>query len=444
MCHLSCSVNLGRSQAAYEIHEPSALRTYWMEGLCRFKALKVAAFFLITLSLSFALSACSSADNDADSSSESRDEAVTSTDAGIKKAAYAAYADRLGQYVDEYGSPAVDDTYDSYGWHTEVARGVCLAELVDFDGDGLEELLVAYYDDAKDDPYQVEIWTYNGSEAMAVHTQEAEMEEGGTATFTRAEFAQDAAEEGRQGSWIVYTEYGRWGYWELRSVSTSGTLTEHTLEWIGAAIDDMAAYLDGEKQTPANSDPLSIPSVIESCGAHAISYAFCGWSENNDSSYATTSHGRDIDYSPRACVGLARETMATLGLVVDDTDVEDDSEEDGDLLIGVDEEVPEGGYVLTGNVRVHVEDVRGNQVTVVSMTLEDPIDYKWTYRGTESDMTAHEVELESSSSQTYGQWAAYEGQRIEVWCESLSAAYHDGSLHGVDSFAGGEIRLLSE
>lgn len=99
-------------------------------------------------------------------------------------------------------------------------------------------------------------------------------------------------------------------------------------------------------------------------------------------------------------------------------------------------------YTLSGVVRVHEENVRDSMVTVVSMTLDEPVDYEDSYRGVPSSGTAREVEISSSVSDDFSTWAAYNGRHITVECESLHWAYHDGGLHNVDSFAGG-VRLIS-
>lgn len=101
------------------------------------------------------------------------------------------------------------------------------------------------------------------------------------------------------------------------------------------------------------------------------------------------------------------------------------------------------GYVLTGKINAHKESVSGKTVRVTSITLDKPIDYTYSYKGTVS-ATAKEVELETSLSSNYGQWTKYIGHHVSLECESLHGAIHDASMHGVDTLAMGEIRLLRD
>ena len=99
-------------------------------------------------------------------------------------------------------------------------------------------------------------------------------------------------------------------------------------------------------------------------------------------------------------------------------------------------------YVLTGRVRTHNEKtVDGKPITVVSMRLDEPVDYTYDYKGIVS-ATAREVELETSLAKGYGKWKAYDGKRIMVECEGLHEAIHDASTHGVDALATGKISFI--
>ena len=105
-------------------------------------------------------------------------------------------------------------------------------------------------------------------------------------------------------------------------------------------------------------------------------------------------------------------------------------------------QMPDGSFVLVGTVNTHRETVGGNEIDVVSMTLDEPVDYSFEYKGNVSQETANEVELASSANDRYDQWRAYDGKHIAVCCYELTMAYHDGSLHNVDSFASEDVYLL--
>ena len=72
---------------------------------------------------------------------------------------YAAYNQLLNDYIATYGEgTATGQGYNSY------LSGLCFAKLIDFDQDGDEELLLAYYDAEKTRGiwvHEVEVWTYD-------------------------------------------------------------------------------------------------------------------------------------------------------------------------------------------------------------------------------------------------------------------------------------------
>lgn len=110
-----------------------------------------------------------------------------------------------------------------------------------------------------------------------------------------------------------------------------------------------------------------------------------------------------------------------------------------DYLVGTGQS---NAYNLTGVVHTHHEMVNGRAVSVTSMTLDAPITYSFTYKGTVTT-TAREIELENSITGGFGQWRGYEGKRITIGCNNLHQAIHDASMRGVDAFIIGEICLLS-
>ena len=72
-------------------------------------------------------------------------------------AAYAAYYDLLLEYQETYGvagSTVIEGFY--------YLTGLCFASLVDFDGDGTDELVLAYYDDELDTKHDIciQVWAY--------------------------------------------------------------------------------------------------------------------------------------------------------------------------------------------------------------------------------------------------------------------------------------------
>lgn len=90
------------------------------------------------------------------------------------KAMNEAYLDVMEKHLETYGNANVLWYQDE----PNLLSGVCLAELVDFDNDDQDELLVAYYDKAVADQkstdqwtpeYNVEVWTFTESKAKRAY-----------------------------------------------------------------------------------------------------------------------------------------------------------------------------------------------------------------------------------------------------------------------------------
>lgn len=80
---------------------------------------------------------------------------------------YEAYSQLLSEYTASYGNCTVayPNAYETY------LTGLCFAKLIDFNQDGAEELLVAYYDPARHNGmwiHDVEVWTYQDGELLQV------------------------------------------------------------------------------------------------------------------------------------------------------------------------------------------------------------------------------------------------------------------------------------
>lgn len=88
------------------------------------------------------------------------------------------YLVKCREYIDKYGEP----TYNSYDYN-DLASGLAVARLIDFDGDGEDELLLAYdtkpapsgssysYDADQKSAYTVEIWAYKDGRISKVYDE---------------------------------------------------------------------------------------------------------------------------------------------------------------------------------------------------------------------------------------------------------------------------------
>lgn len=97
--------------------------------------------------------------------------------------AYAHYYLKCQELINTYGPAGTTDLYDG---QMTAMTGLALAQLIDFDGDGLNELLVSYYaveigtDAASaDEVYPVEVWDYQDGELVQVYEGNAPYTNGG-------------------------------------------------------------------------------------------------------------------------------------------------------------------------------------------------------------------------------------------------------------------------
>lgn len=99
------------------------------------------------------------------------------------KAAAQAYYDLLMEYQETYGSAtkvAIDASW-------KYLEGLAFAKLIDFDGDGHDELVVAYADPEKSNEfiarYSIEVWQYKDYELEKVYSGDGYGNDGGTTTL---------------------------------------------------------------------------------------------------------------------------------------------------------------------------------------------------------------------------------------------------------------------
>ena len=103
---------------------------------------------------------------------QSKKEAKASAKAAVKTA-NELFTDKILEYQKKYGegeAVEIDDSQSTYG-----AQGVAYAKLVDFDGDGQDELLIEYSDEPVDRgdnaaAAHLEVWAYKNGKIEKVHT----------------------------------------------------------------------------------------------------------------------------------------------------------------------------------------------------------------------------------------------------------------------------------
>lgn len=103
---------------------------------------------------------------------QSKKEAKASAKAAVKTA-NELFTDKIREYQKKYGegeAVEIDDSQSTYG-----AQGVAYAKLVDFDGDGQDELLIEYSDEPVDRvdnaaAAHLEVWAYKNGKIEKVYT----------------------------------------------------------------------------------------------------------------------------------------------------------------------------------------------------------------------------------------------------------------------------------
>ena len=229
-------------------------------------------------------------------------------------ASYAAYAAKLEEYIERYGGPR--KVTGGSTWSVS-GDGVCLAELVDFDGDGIEELYVAYYNPDNEsqeyswtghdaNAYVIEVWSYVDGSVHVAYQGQASSSQQGLAYCSRAIFnAGDGG--GNATSWVHYSGYAEGNYTSsLWSINGATSSLEHKWELVDEFTADSKWLLDGE-ETDQNESEWS-----DTLRAEWRNYSLMDFTP-----------GEGVD----ACVDLTKETMHRLGIAVP-TGSQNESESD--------------------------------------------------------------------------------------------------------------------
>ena len=195
---------------------------------------------------------------------------------------------------------------------------------------------------------------------------------------------------------------------------------------------------DSSRPTHASPSPSSDAESPSSSSSSSSSTSYSDTRDSSSSSDTVSSGPSYSDTTSSSSPSSSNTTSSNSGT----TDSSSSQGTSGNTATTC-KKTSRGTYVLSGRVHAHQESVYEQSISVVSMTLDAPIDYSYEHKGTAYD-TAKEVELETSLSSSYGQWTPYDGKHITVECDGLHEAIRDASMHGVDALATGDIRLLSD
>ena len=356
--------------------------------------------------------------------------------------AYAAYASKLEEYLDEFGQPDVRAVWNVDEYMCS-AEGVCVAELIDFDADGDDELLVVYYDkdvaadayytdiDGNEREYEMndgtayvaEVWSYADDNLTLAYRQPAQASNGGWAYLSRLAFDD-------RKSWLESEDYEGSHYIKLWEFVGHDSSVVHYYEIRDEYTSDITTWIDGAE------DSRGIDEWRNDYGAERVTYRLINKESATDDHEGINDDGSSY-HNVYGCIDLTKETMHRLGITMNEGKGNNESGETDD-----------GTYILSGTVHVHQEDFGGQRTDgVVSIVLDEAVPYEYVYKGT-VQAEAHDVLLATTGSEAFGadrydEWAQYDGRHITVECDGLQGAHHDASYWNVDTLATGKISLLN-
>lgn len=225
----------------------------------------------------------------------------------ISPEAYAAYAAKLQECVATYGAPSVR------GGNPYSAEGVCVAELVDFDASGTEELLVIYYDRARardtftsmndGAAYVAEVWAYEDGELHQAYGQPTQS--------TNAGFAYQSRPLIDDGTcWMESEEYAGSYYLNLWEIAGGASSVRHSYEVRDEYTASESHWADGVEER------RFVPEWKASFFTERVLYELM--SSDGPDAERTGASGGDRFYTPYGCVDLAMDTMQKLGVSLDE------------------------------------------------------------------------------------------------------------------------------
>lgn len=139
------------------------------------------------------------------------------------------YAQKCKEYLDTYGQPEIVTWDSGYAYEISYLRGFCFADLLDFNGDGNDELLVAYCASSKDEDgylpsatYMIDLWTIRNSELEKLFSNEGFGTNGGCISLFLSEY---------DGKWhIVHGSSDGFCYYYVQGYDKNGEITLTSIE----------------------------------------------------------------------------------------------------------------------------------------------------------------------------------------------------------------------
>ena len=223
-----------------------------------------------------------------------------------KNADLKAYAATLQLLVDRFGEPNVYETYSGSSVVYNV-EGVCLAQLIDFDADGDDELLVTYCEPGESmhptiegshypEAYVTEVWAYvDGAATMAYHSN---------GCYSNGGFAYLERDECTDGThWLKWDGYDgtyRCEFWRIVGAES---------ELAHSEVVENPETMEAVTTVDGSTDEAAKAEFFNKYGARGVCYYFMG----GDWMLDQTSPNADSKVlKPSECADLARKTMDRL------------------------------------------------------------------------------------------------------------------------------------
>lgn len=260
----------------------------------------------------------------AESDDAAREEPAEEVDP--RTASYALYLAKCQELINTYGEGTAIDIWGGSG---RAATGLVLAQTIDFNGDGLEELLVVYTTSnladsfqVTEDTYRVEVWAYDpegGEDSIAlVHEQRTSYTNGGMTFLTQyvrdnkvylffdGYDTIDYAAEDLPESTVRYIE-GLWGMQEDQTFArVLETWNQYDYDVPGGAFDRY--FLNGA-ESAADAYEAEAAQYM-----NASTYNFLEFSQYSDGGVNSlgSSGQSEVRYSVDQTLQITRDTLALL------------------------------------------------------------------------------------------------------------------------------------
>ncbi|MGN0261599.1 MAG: zinc ribbon domain-containing protein [Eggerthellaceae bacterium] len=232
-------------------------------------------------------------------------------DTGDQSIGYAAYNDICEQRIEEHGKP---EEIEQDGM--KLSSGLCYANLIDLDGNGVDEMVLAWQDPNGDYETGLEVYTYRDYRAAFISTPEGLSQHATNGGISYLEFYKRT---GSDGYALSVTTYDSSYPTEKKSQRIYGfshgeciLLAERSQEYSGSSENENYAYYSGHYETAVDESEYNrlFDEFLEEPDSPAIHAHF--FTEAGDPIEETVKLNGDTKKTID-CEGTSKATNETLG-----------------------------------------------------------------------------------------------------------------------------------